>query len=246
VATFASKTYVIKHIHLLKMSLMFTLTERKSELYSQIFPPILLDDGKYEIGLLRLDTYNSIPNVDETNNAFHFGDGEVAYIPKGTYEVKAVFRLMEMKVKEHHHTFAFETNLNTFKTAIKCSVEIDFSKPNSIGPLLGFHHRILSANIKHDSDVIVDIFRVNIIDVHCNISSGSYTNGIPSHSLYAFSTKVGPGFKIHEVPTDVIYLPVDVKQLDHIYLKIVDQDGNLIDFCEERITVRLHIRKALF
>jgi hypothetical protein len=227
------------------MSFMLTLTERASELHSTIFPPVLLNDGKYEIGLLSIDTYNSIPNVDITNHAFNFGNKEVIYIPTGTYEVEAIFKYLQRKLHEHKHDFTYETNLNTFRTSIQCSVDIDFTKHNSVGPLLGFHNRVLIAHKKHISDVIVDIFRVNIIDVHCNISSGSYTNGVPSHSLYAFAPKVGAGFKIHEVPSDVIYLPVDAKQLDDIYIKLVDQDGNLIDFRKERITVRLHIRKSL-
>lgn len=227
------------------MSFAITLTQHTSELYSSLFPPVLLSDGNYEIGLLSFDTYNSIPNVDETNNAFYFGDNEVAFIPAGTYEVDAVFKFMQEKIEEKNHIFTYESNLNTFKTSLKCSVDIDFSKPNSVGPLLGFHNRVLPANVKYKSDKIVDIFRVNVIDVQCNISSGSYTNGVPSHSLYAFASKVGPGYKIHEVPTEVIYLPIDVKVLDHIYLKIVDQAGNLIDFRKERITIRLHIRKSV-
>jgi len=231
------------------MSITLTLSDCTSELNSEFFPPISLDDGKYEIGLLSLDTYNSIPNVDQTNNVFYFGladKHEAAHIPTGTYEVTAILKFMQEQVQKHNHVFEYESNLNTFRTSIKCSVDIDFTKPNSIGHLLGFHDRFLHFNIKHVSDVIVDIFRVNIIDVQCNISRGSYLNGVPSHSLYAFSSKVGPGFKIHEVPTDRVYLPLAVNQLiDRISIKIVDQAGNLINFRNERITVRLHLRKAV-
>jgi hypothetical protein len=96
----------------------------------------------------------------------------------------------------------------------------------------------------HKSDLVVDIFSVNLIDIRSNISRGSFLNGKACHSLHAFSIKVGPGFKIHEVPHDVIYMPVDVSVLDNIHVKIVDQDGNLINFREELITLRLHIRKV--
>jgi hypothetical protein len=226
------------------MSLTLTVTKHSSELCNTFFPPVPLNDGKYEIGLLSFDTYNSIPNIDETNDAFYFGDGQVAHIPAGTYEVDAIFKYMQERIHEFKHVFVYNSNLNTFKTSIKCSVDIDFTKANSVGSLLGFHSRVLKANIEHTSDAIVDIFGVNIIDIQCNISSGSYTNGVPSRSLYAFSSKVGAGFKIHEVPTDVIYLPVDVELLEHLYLKVVDQAGKLVNFRNERITVRLHIRKS--
>jgi hypothetical protein len=227
------------------MSLTFTLTKHSSELSSTLFPPVPLNDGKYEIGLLSFDTYNSIPNIDEKNNAFYFGDGQVAHIPAGTYEVDAILKYMQERIHEYKHILVYKSNLNTFKTSIKCSVDIDFSKPNNIGSLLGFHSRVLKANIEHTSDKIVDIFGVNIIDIQCNISSGSYTNGVPTRSLHAFSSKVGAGYRIHEVPTDVIYLPVDVELLDNLYVKIVDQAGRLVNFRNERITVRLHIRKSV-
>jgi hypothetical protein len=85
---------------------------------------------------------------------------------------------------------------------------------------------------------------VNIIDVQSDVSSGSYNNGELSHSLYSFSPKGRAGFKIHEVPNDVIYMPLDVSMLQNVTLKIVDQDGNLINFHGELVTVRLHIKRV--
>jgi len=227
------------------MPFILTLTKNSSNLSSLIYPPVVLDDGKYEIGLMSLDTYNSIPNIDFSNNVFYFGESDFCFIPEGTYDVEAIFKYLQKQVHARGHGFTYETNLNTFRTSIKCSVYIDFSKPNSVGPILGFHKRILEPNTKHFSDFVVNIFRVNLIDVQCNIANGSYTNGVPSHSIYAFSPKVAPGFKIHEVPNDVIYFPVNVNQLNDIEVTIVDQNGNMIDFRKERITVRLHIRKTL-
>ncbi|XP_066596233.1 uncharacterized protein [Prorops nasuta] len=50
------------------MSFTVTLSDRKSVLNSDFFPPINLQDDWYEIGLVDMQTYNSIANVDETNN----------------------------------------------------------------------------------------------------------------------------------------------------------------------------------
>jgi hypothetical protein len=227
------------------MSLTITLSKQSNELTNTFFPPIQLDDGNYEIGLLSFDTYNLIPNIDETNDSFYFADDQVAHIPKGTYEVESILKYMEQQINALHNVFVYQTNLNTFKPSIKCSVDIDFSKENSVGPLLGFKRKVYKANMQHTAEAIADIFSVHIIDVHCNISSGSYMNGVPSRSLHAFSTKVGAGFKIQQAPKDVIYLPVDVKQLEHLYVKIVDQAGRPVDFQNELITIRLHIRKSV-
>jgi hypothetical protein len=226
------------------MSHTLTFSHTSSELEATIFPPIHLDDGKYEVGLLSFDSYNSIPNVDERNNKVHFGDGEVAEIPTGSYELKDIFEKMQSLVKEHNHVFSFTSSINTFTATIKCDVDIDFSKPNSVGPLLGFHPRVLRAHQKHYSDFVVDIFRVDVIDIHCSIAGGSYMNGKPTHSVHAFSLQVGPGFKIREKPSEVIYHPVRTNVLDKVYLKVVDQDGKIVNFRNERVTIRLHVRRV--
>jgi hypothetical protein len=226
------------------MSFLIKLTNNSSELFSKFFPPIPLDDANYEIALLSFDTYNMIPNIDESNNAVYFGNDQVIYIPKGTYEVDAILKYMQERINEFHHVFVYNSNTNTFKTSIKCSVDIDFSKPHSVGPLLGFKNRFLQANIQHTSDGIPDISGVRKINVECNITRGTYTNGVPSRTLYSFSSKVGAGYKIQQVPKDRVYLPVDVDQLERLYVKVVDQTGRLVNFLDEEITVELHIRKS--
>lgn len=54
-------------------SITLTLTGNSSQLQTQYFPSIDLSDGNYVCGLIDFQTFNSIPNVDETNNLFYFG-----------------------------------------------------------------------------------------------------------------------------------------------------------------------------
>lgn len=65
------------------------------------------------------------------------------------------------------------------------------------------------------------------------------------HILHMFYPTVPPGYKIIEVPSNVIYLPTNIKYIDEIILKIIDQDGNLINFKKEFVTVRLHLKTLL-
>lgn len=94
----------------------------------------------------------------------------------------------------------------------------------------------------HISDLYVDINRVNTIRIECNIIGGSYINNQQAHILHEFSIKVSPGYKIIEVPLNVIYLPVNVERLTSLILKLTDQDGNLLNFRGENITIRLHLK----
>ena len=226
------------------MSYTFALTDQKSVLSCDIFPPLLLNNGRYEIGLLSFDTYNTIPNVNEHNNLVHFANGKIFKIPIGTYEIEDIKKVIKAEFHKHDFRFLLLSNPNTFKVSIKSSVEIDFSKENSIGSLLGFFKRKLEKDVTHYADKTVDIFNVNVIDIQSNVSSGSYINGQPSHSLYSFSLKEAAGYKIREVPSDIIYMPLDVSVVENLTLKIVDQKGRPVNFRGERITARLHIRRA--
>lgn len=228
-------------------SITLTLNGNSSQLQSQYFPPIDLSDGQYVCGLVDLQTYNSIPNVNDSNNVFEFGmDGEPSIkiiIPNGTYEVEDLAQYIQKQMDHHGEQFTLKANKNTLICEIICSTNIDFTVTNSIGPLFGFGQRYLHANWSHFSDSNVDIMKVNIIRVECNITKGSYINGSPAHTIHEFSPRVPPGYKISEVPNNVIYYPITVKSVSSFDISLIDQDNDLVDFRGERITIRIHIKK---
>lgn len=235
------------------MSRTFTLSSRESVLRASIYPPITLDDGdSYVLGLINFISSNSIPNVDENNNKFYYGDEGVVKIPEGSYELSDIIAHITQSIDNNEKEMAEEdrtalminANKNTLKCEIKCNKDIDFSEPDTIGSLLGFKQEILEKNIRHTSDFGLDILKVNCISVECNLITNSYNNGKPVHILHMFYPVVPPGYKIVENPLNVIYLPINTRYIDEIILKIVDQDGNLINFKRELITVRLHLKKV--
>ena len=127
------------------MSLTLTLSGRSSVLAVNYFPPIDLSDGEYELGLTTLETYNTIPNVTSTNNKFYYGDkDEEITIPEGSYKIDAIGaylkRVMLQKLRKNTETddnvLSLRSNMNTMKSKIKCAFRINFTKPNTIGPLL--------------------------------------------------------------------------------------------------------------
>lgn len=226
------------------MALTLTLSGNTSHLTADYFPPLDLDGGNdYVCGLIDLQTYNSIPNVDEQNNLFHIQDMEIE-IPIGSYELDDLALFITGVLEELNSTTSLEikANTNTMQCEIQSSEEINFKKHRSIGKLLGYSKRVLKAGQMHFSDLPIDINRVNVIRVECNITIGSFINNKPVHTIHEFSPEVGPGYKIIEVPKNVIYLPVNVKQISSLSLKLVDQDGYLINFRGETITIRLHLK----
>lgn len=232
-------------------SYTFTVTGDKSELVCVFNPPIYLHDWvDYEIALLNFESYNAIANVDETNNELHFEYPDRQWnklkIPVGTYNfddiAKSISDQLENEWKENV-VIILRANNNTQRSHIKSTVNIDFSQDNSIGQLLGFDKKVIDKTSSHISDSIVNINKVNAIQIYCNIVSGSYTNGEQVHVLHHFFPAVPAGFKIIESPQQPIYLPVSTKVVSRLTFKLLDQDGNFVNFQGESITVRVHLRQ---
>lgn len=229
------------------MSLSFTLTNTSSTLSADFFPSVELDPRfDYEMGLLSFASYNSIPNVDSTNNKFYYGDsGQFFTIPEGTYEVSDIadYIRQEMQKVNAGATVVLEANSNTLETTLECNFVVDLRPDDSVGRLLGLPRTVLPAGTKTTSTGVVDIFKVNSVLVECSVTAGSFINNRASHTIFQFFPSVAAGFKIVEEPTPVIYLPVNTHTISNITLRVTDQDGALVNFRKERITIRLHLRK---
>lgn len=225
------------------MSMTFTLTGNTSVLSADFYPAIPLQEGDYYLGLIDFEAFNSIPNVDETNNLFYYGT-EKLEIPTGSYEVEDLEKFLRSKLGDR--VISLAGNNNTLRCEIKCTHEIDFTQANTIGPMLGFSSKKLAANTLHESDLPVNIMRVETIIVECNIIHGAYINGAENHILYQCGIFTWPGYKIVEVPHNITYLRVIPRaNIDNITLKFTDQNGRLINFRGENITVRLHLKHGL-
>lgn len=221
---------------------MFCLSGSGSTLTCDLFPALDLSEGDWEIGLIDFTTYNSIPNIEESvNNLIHFGKDTIA-LPTGSYEIEDINNYTQKFVKKPKE-ITIRANNNTLKTEIYTSDEVDFTQKESIAPLLGFSSRKLEANKWHESDNPVDIIKVNVVRIGCNVVRGAYQNGAESHIIHEFYPSVPPGFKIVETPQNVIYLPVNVNKLHNITIVLRDQEDRLINLRGETVNVRLHLKR---
>lgn len=229
-------------------SLTVTITGKDpAALVSNFFPPLELTSGEWYAGLLDFTTYNSIPNVESgKNNVFPIIKGtesKLIEIPTGAYEIDDIATFL--KIATGDRKFSLRPNNNTLHCEIYSSFDIDFNlSEHSICEILGFKSKTkLEANKLHISETPVNIIKVNVIQIRCNIVQGSYKDGQNQHILHSFYPTVEPGFKIVETPAHVIYLPVNVQRVDNITLSVVDQVGDIINFREEVITIRLHLKR---
>lgn len=223
------------------MSYTFTLTGDESVLTAQFNPPLFLDPQKeYVMGLTSFETFNAIPNITSENNILKFNNRNII-IPEGSYEINDLNDYIQSKLRPNEY-ISIKANYNTLHTEIKSTHVINFDVDNSIGPLLGFRKRILASNKFEESDHPANVITVNSLLIECNITTGNFKNGNPAHVIYQFFPNVPPGFKIVECPSNVIYLPINVKTITHITIQIMDQNGFPVSFRKEAITIGLHLK----
>lgn len=107
-------------------------------------------------------------------------------LPTGSYELEEIEAIIKHILPDNIKTFELKANNNTIKCEILCSEAIDFSASNSIGKLLGFKSKVYEADIKHQSEMLVNISKVNCIYIESNVAIGSFNNGKQCHSIHEF------------------------------------------------------------
>lgn len=223
------------------MSYALVFSGNTAELSATFNPPIYLDDGSYEVGLTNFETFHAIPNIDERNNLFIVGNLTIT-IPTGAYELLDIEKYIQKELQSFNIDFSISANNNTLKVTIYCSEKIIFTS-GTIGKILGFKNGEYESLIFHTSQKPAEIIKVNALLIDCSIADGSYLNGESGHIIHQFFPNVSPGFKIIETPQNIIYFPVNIKIISKITVRIIDQDGELVNFSGEIITIRLHVKR---
>jgi hypothetical protein len=232
----------------------YLYSERGSDWTTPLQHPLFLDPTKhYEIALISLETFHSIPNIRADNNMLMYSTDKgnsfrYISIPVGSYELGQINDVIASEVGT---AIEIKPNTATLHSIIKISdvnVQVDMSR-STLRTVLGFNATTPEGkpNILEmgsvESENTVNIFDISNIFVHCELAGGSYFRGDLSSVLYSFFPAVGIGHKIIQRPSQPLYLPITKRgSINRIRVWITDQTGLLVNFREEDITVRLHIR----
>lgn len=233
-------------------SMSVIIRGNKSKIVTQHNPPIQLDKTReYEMALIDLETYYSFPNINESNNVIKWSkdSGTTWYtfrLSKGAYDLNEVEKAVQSAVVTKGGAkkgIQIEGNKVTLKCVIKLAAnyQIDFSVENSLRTILGFDAKIYDQPVQK-SESIVNILNVNTIDVHVDVISGSYVEGVQDPIIYSFFPNANPGEKIVERPQNLVYLPLHTFYINYITVKLTDQDGKLLDLRDEKLSMRFHLR----
>ena len=242
-----------------KTSFLIILSSNKTNFNTRFNPKLELEREKvYEIALVNLETYYSFPNIDETNNVFVYspdnGNSWVKIkIPEGSYEIDDINNTIQHEMEKRGHYdeinedyyINISANSNTLKSILilEKDYQVDFNHQNSLAKVLGFTGAKYTEGF-YESENVVDILSINSILVNIDIISGSYVNGTTKSTIYSFFPDVSPGYKIIESPVNLVYLPITLDTIDNLNVTITDQDYNLLNLRNEKLTIRFHIREA--
>src|SRR6218665_3975960 len=95
-----------------KESFSILLSKRSSKIRTKFNPLIQLDKNKkYEMALVKLETYNSFPNIDSTNNNCRYSpDNGITWfdinVPEGSYKIVDIDEYVQRVMKEIGHLTA--------------------------------------------------------------------------------------------------------------------------------------------
>ena len=155
-------------------SITLSLTGNTTTLSVHYFPAIDVYDDS-EIALLNLQTYNTFPNINETNKKFeiHLENPDrllnnnkfpICYITlkKGCYDIKDIKNQILAQIDDFNNdneyfrikstekmTFDIGIDQIDFRTTIFSNGIIRFNVKNSIGPLLGFEKKSYEPHNMH-------------------------------------------------------------------------------------------------
>lgn len=233
------------------ISLKYNVSSKSCELKSifdidfaqknSLFQQLGFDRKVYRAGPTHIAKPIESDKIAIENNYWYYSFEKEISLDTGIYSIPDI----EKQLKRHFgdSNIFLKINNNTQKCELFSIFDIDFQRENTFHSLLGFSQNLYKGNILHTSDLPVQAVKVITVRVECNITSGAYYNNELVHTIHEFSIDVAPGYAISEVPKNVIYYPINTRTINNISLKIVDQDGELLNFRKEPIVVRLELRE---
>jgi len=237
-----------------KLSLTIGVNGTETRIISHLNPPIELNkEKKYEMALTSLDTFYSFPNVDADKNTLKWSSDagntwHTLILPLGSYELANISEAIQKDVLANggeEDGITIQANEITFKVILKLKTNyrVDFNVNNSLRSVLGFEAKIYDQAYV-ESVKSVDIFSVNAIHVHADCISGSYIDGERKPVIYSFFPDVNPGYKIVQVPQNLVYLPLHTHYIRTLTVSLTDQHGKLLNLRNKRISIRFHLREV--
>lgn len=233
------------------MSFTFTLSSTTNPLHTYFFPPVELK-GESEIALLSIEAPYAPLYINSTNNII-VAEGLIKIlIPHGSYTFEELGKYLNAEMKKHPKTltddhkkilknemFSLEYDTKKKRVAVITCWEIKCQDPlNTFFKYLGFNTCIQPHKKNISDELFLNKYKINCIGV-----TGSYFNNSSSSCIY----ELYPEDKynvMHQANPIIYYTISDKSTLNDLVIDIRDRYNNLVDFQDQIITLKLHLRQC--
>ncbi|CAG2226864.1 unnamed protein product [Mytilus edulis] len=177
-----------------KQGFSFIVSGNDSQILTRFNPPLQLKEHKtYEMALVNLETYYSIPNIHAGNNSFRYSPDDGANwfpiaLSTGSYGINNISEEIQrqMQINKHKAKIILDANRATLRATLTLArhYQVDFNVDNSLSTVLGFKCQVytyqIATNGYAEGEHIVNIISIESILVDCDIIHGSYVNWYPT------------------------------------------------------------------
>ena len=237
----------------------FTFTGSSSVLEIILDKPFVIPPKRIaEIALKNVSFYNSVPNIDETNNSINITIPDEEYkeykLATGAYEIdninqallEAVCYDYPMRRREIQENFKLSADEATGKAVFKFGKSgfgVKFDETGSLAHLLGFlPNQELKTRGNHCGVKLVQITNVSTIFFKFNLSAPNFVNNERSQTIYTAVLDSSPGHRWSRELSTLTYKRLIKDSFSYLRLWVTDAEHNNLNLRSEKVTVTLSLR----
>ena len=237
------------------LSLVSSLADSgsSSDFTTKFDKPLQFPGDDWEVGLISAEVPNTFYNISAAlgNNKFYYNDGAVDHtltIPDGIWEVDSLNTYIQGADGINGTDIELTADVPRLRVMLTLanSYTVDFTQADTFRSILGFSSAIVSGNGVHYATSKPDITNGNDhFYITCDLVNSTYSRlgGSAKGILYGFTFTVGAGSAQVVVPSEHVHLKLSKTYFDTVNVKIVNQDGRVVDLNGERVAVNIKVKK---
>ena len=214
--------------------------------------PLSFSSNNWEVGLISAyvpKTYYNISAAYQNNKLHYSTDNGSNYttltIPDGNYSINNLNAFIQASISNSITIAGDSARMKVYIT-LAASHKIDFTQTDTFRDLLGFGSVVVSTGTTYAASKPNITNSNDFFYITTDIISSSYSRigGQAANVLYPFTFSVNAGSAESIVPAEHVHLKLGVTNVDSINIRIVNQDGQVVDFNGENVIVNIKIKET--
>lgn len=214
--------------------------------------PLQFPDGGWECSLISAQVPNTFYNIgyEKNNYKLYYNDGDADHvidIPDGAWDIQGINDYIQEQVGNDSIALVPDAYRMRVRLDLKNGYSLDFTDDASPRHILGFESEVYTGDGSHYAPNPPDITNGNdSFYILCDLVDDSYARlgATRQNVLYGFSFSVASGSAQSILPNEHVGLPIAVSYVNSINIKIVNENGLVVDLNDEKVIVNLKISQV--